>query len=67
MHNFYNTEGKNLARCTMMGGWIDLKTRKLCDLPESLFASLSELDKTDDFKILTKEDTRKFKEFPKNL
>ena len=66
-HNFYNTKGENMARCNMMGGWIDLKTRKLRDLPKTLFSALTELDKTEDYKILTKEDTRKFKQFPKVL
>ncbi len=66
-HNFYNAEGVNMARCNMMGGWIDLQTRKLRDLPDSLFSALNHLDKTDDFKILTKEDTRKYKQFPKEL
>lgn len=66
-HNFYNQKGQNLARCVMMGGWIDLKTRKLIDLPETLFVALETLDKTKDFKILTKEDTRKFNQFPIHL
>ena len=66
-HNFYNHEGKNMARCNMMGGWIDLQTRKLRDLPEKLFSILDDLETTADFKILTKEDTRKFNQFPKNL
>lgn len=66
-HNFYNSEGKNLARCNMMGGWIDLKTRKLCDLPENLFLALEGLEKTEDFKILTREDTRTFQQFPKDI
>ena len=66
-HNFYNSEGVNMARCNMMGGWIDLNTRKLRDLPEVLFTALNTLSKTEDFKTLTKEDTRKFKQIPKNL
>ena len=66
-HNFYNAEGVNMARCNMMGGWIDLQTRKLRDVPELLFSALNSLDKTDDFKILTKEDTRKYKQFPEDL
>lgn len=66
-HNFYNAEGVNMARCNMMGGWIDLQTRKLRDLPESLFFALNQLDKTEDFKILTKEDTRKYQQYPKDL
>ncbi|MGV6828822.1 MAG: acyl-CoA thioesterase [Flavobacteriales bacterium] len=67
LHNFYNSKGKNMARCKMMGGWIDLKTRKLRDLPEELFSNLNLLEKTEDFKVLTKEDTRQFKEFPLDL
>ncbi len=66
-HNFYNSEGINLARCNMMGGWIDLKTRKLKDLPEDLFSALNDLHKTENFKLLTKADTRKFKQIPKDL
>ena len=53
-HNFYNHEGENMARCNMMGGWIDLQTRKLRDLPNKLFLTLNELEKTGDFKNLTK-------------
>lgn len=66
-HNFYNHKGENMARCNMMGGWIDLQTRKLRDLPNKLFLTLNELEKTGDFKNLTKDDTRKFKQFPKKL
>ena len=63
----YNHEGENMARCNMMGGWIDLQTRKLRDLPNKLFLALNELEKTGDFKNLTKDDTRKFKQFPQKL
>ena len=56
-----------MARCNMMGGWIDLQTRKLRDVPELLFSALNSLDKTNDFKVLTKEDTRKHKQFPEDL
>ena len=66
-HNFYNHKGENMARCNMMGGWIDLQTRKLRDLPNKLFVALNELEKTGDFKNLTKDDTRKFKQFPQKL
>ena len=66
-HNFYNSEGKNMGRCDMMGGWIDLKTRKLRDLPETLFQALSDLDKTEDFRMLTKEDTRSHRKVPKDI
>ena len=66
-HNFYNNEGENMARCDMMGGWIDLKTRKLRDIPETLFKALSNLDKTEGFRTLTKEDTRAHRKVPKGI
>ena len=67
IHNFYDHKGRNFASCEMMGAWIDLKERKLIGLPEVLFENLSSLSKTDDFKVLTKEDTRKFGKKPKDL
>ena len=67
LHNFYDSNGRNVARCDMMGAWIDLKERKLTGLPEELFHYLEGLDKTADFRILTKADTRKFGQTPKNL
>ncbi len=67
LHNFYDYNGKNVARCEMMGGWIDLKERKLRGLPEELYDNLNSILKTKDFKILTKEDTRKFGQIPKDI
>jgi len=67
LHNIYDHNGNNCARCEMMGSWIDLKTRKLIELPEKLFYNLEHLDKTEDFKVLTKEDTRKHQVKPKDL
>lgn len=67
LHNFYDENGKNFARCEMMGAWIDLKERKLVGLPKELLGNFETLDKTDDFKILTKEDTRKNSERPEDL
>lgn len=57
-HNFYNAKGDNLATCEVMGAFIDLKSRQLCDLPEELLNLADKFPKSDDFKILTKEDTR---------
>ncbi len=59
MHNFYDQDGKNFASCEMMGGWIDLKQRKLVGLPDTLLQKLNTLQRTEDFKILDKEETRK--------
>ncbi|RMA66148.1 acyl-CoA thioesterase [Ulvibacter antarcticus] len=67
IHNFYDAKGRNVARCEMMGAWIDLTTRKLTGLPKELFGYLEGLDKTDDFRIMTKEDTRRFGQVPKDL
>ncbi len=67
LHNFYDHKGRNIARCEMMGGWIDLKERKLRTLPEELFNNLNKLDRTDDFYTITKEDTRKFGHVPSHL
>ena len=66
-HNFYDPKGRNMATCEMLGGWIDLNTRKLTGLPPELFQKLDHLEHTQDFKVLTKEDTRKFDKRPRDL
>ncbi|MFN2262378.1 MAG: acyl-CoA thioesterase [Psychroflexus sp.] len=66
-HNLYNQDGKNCARCEMLGAWINLSSRQLTNLPEHLLKSLSQMTKTSDFIVLTKADTRKFDQKPKNL
>ncbi|MGB3773854.1 MAG: acyl-CoA thioesterase [Leeuwenhoekiella sp.] len=67
VHNFYDADGNNFARCEMMGAWIDLKTRKLTTLPESLYNSLSDLSRTSDFRTINREDTRAAGKKPQNL
>ena len=67
LHNFYDSNGINLARCEMMAGWIDLTTRKLRAIPEALLDSLQNLEKTKDFYTITKEDTRKHGQKPEHL
>jgi len=66
-HNFYNQEGIHLAHCELMGGWISLETRKLIPLTPDLLAYFDKIEKADDFKWLSKEDTRKFAKRPQNL
>ena len=66
-HNFYDVKGRNVAHCEMLGAWIDLKTRKLSQLPKELYKKFNSITKTDDFRVLTKEDTRKFNKRPKDL
>lgn len=67
VHNFYDDKGRNFARCEMMGGWIDMNSRKLTCLPQELLAKFNAFDKSDDFKFLTKEDTRVEGIRPKDL
>jgi len=66
-HNFYNHKGEHLAHCKMQGGWIDLKTRRLCGLPQQLLELADKFPKSEGFKTLTKEDTRKHNVRPKNI
>ena len=66
-HNFYNQEGKHLATCDVLGSWIDLKTRKLTALPDNLKVAVDQFPKAENFKILTKEDTRSTGKRPKDL
>lgn len=67
LHNFYGANGKNIARCEMMGAWINLASRKLTALPESILKTFETIEKPEDYRILTKEDTRKFAKTPKDL
>ena len=66
-HEFYDDKGKNVARCEMLGAWIDLKTRKLRQPPLELWSLGNGLEKTDDFKQLSKEDLRKNGQLPRDL
>ncbi len=66
-HNVYNEKGENLANCELLGAWINLKTRQLTGLPSEFLEEMDSFPKSKDFKILTKEDTRKFGKKPINL
>ena len=66
-HNFYDSNGKNVAHCEMLGAWISMKTRTLVGLPEELMETFNKVEKASVFKILTKEDTRKFAKIPTDL
>lgn len=66
-HNFYDHNGKNIAHCELMGGWMDLRTRKLRALAPELLKKIDGAEKSKDFRILTKEDTRKFARKPIDL
>ncbi len=67
-HGFYNQKGHQHAVADLMGGFIDFTTRKLTPLQDGLMDQfLDHLPKSDDFRWLSKEDTRKHQRFPKAL
>ena len=66
-HNFYDSSGKNVAHCEMMGAWMSLESRQLTRLSEELLECFQQVVKPEGFRILTKEDTRKFAKRPKDL
>lgn len=66
-HNFYDFKGRNVAHCEMMGAWMSLETRKLIGLPMELLEVFNSVEKPERFRILTKEDTRKFAKQPQDL
>lgn len=67
LHNFYDTKGQNVARCEMMGAWISLRSRALIGLPENLLETFKSVEKPESFRVLTKEDTRRFAKVPKDI
>lgn len=66
-HNFYDYKGRNVAHCEMMGAWVNLKTRALTGLNDNFLNAFSKVEKPEGFRVLTKEDTRKFVKIPKDL
>ena len=66
-HNYFNRSGENVARCEMMGAWMDLKTRKLTALSEEMSNKFQSAIKTDSYRVITSEDTRRWNQTPKNL
>ena len=51
----------------MLGAWINLKERKLTSLPADLLAFSENFPKSENYKIITMEDTRANGKKPKNL
>jgi len=66
-HDFYDANGKNFAHSELMGAWLNLKTRSLTPLPEDMLVKFNAFPKDPEFKLLTKEDTRRFAKSPKDL
>ena len=65
--NMYDATGQNVATYEMMGAWIDMNQRKLRELPQEFLQHFKAFQPTDDFKVLTKEDTRKYHKIPKHI
>ena len=51
-NEFFKSDGLKACKLTSMGGWLDLKARKLITPPEELFEILMALPKTEDFAVL---------------
>ena len=66
-HNFYNSEGKNLAYAEILFSWIDIKKRKIAVIPEEMLAVIEGFPRSCSFQVLTKEDTRRYGRMPKDL
>ena len=66
-HNFYNSEGKNLAYAEILFSWIDIKKRKFGVVSKDLLNIIESFPRSESFKILTKEDTRRYGRKPKDI
>ena len=66
-HNFYNSEGKNLAYAEILFSWIDIKKRKIGIVPPKLLATIESFPRSQRFKYLTKEDLKKNIKQPKDM
>lgn len=66
-HNFYTKEGVNFARGQMLGTWIDMKMRKITVPPIEISEKLMGENHTEDFRIITKEETRLASKMPKDI
>jgi acyl-CoA thioester hydrolase len=57
-HNMYNHKGVQVAHAQLMGGWMNLTTRKLtCPTPE-MNQKFNAIEKGETFRVLTQKDTR---------
>jgi acyl-CoA thioester hydrolase len=52
VNNVYKRDRLHAARVTSIGGWLDLKARKLIEPPEVIKSAWNSLPKTDDFEVL---------------
>ncbi len=66
-HNFYDYKGRNLARGIMSGAWMNLRERKITALHPDLFEKIKNFPRSNDFKILTKQDMRSHGQVPQDI
>lgn len=52
INNIYKSDGELAARVTTIGGWLNLRERKLMEPPEELKNAWLNLSRTDDFEQL---------------
>lgn len=57
--HLYNNDGDISAYFEVTGAWMDLGSRKLIAPPEELMSKVGEVPKSDHFRTLTNEDTRR--------
>ena len=66
-HNLYGEDGVHKASSKIFGCWLDYSTRKMAtDLPQPMVEIMQPF-KTNDVKILSREDIRKVGIFPQNI
>jgi acyl-CoA thioester hydrolase len=51
-HDFYVPDGTRVARIVLLGGWLDLRVRKLTAPPPDLHALMLSLDRDEPFEAL---------------
>jgi acyl-CoA thioester hydrolase len=51
-NEFFRADGKQVAKLTTTGGWLDLDARKLVPAPPMMLATLGRLARTDDFQSM---------------
>lgn len=56
--NIYDKNGNNLIGYDMIGGWMDLKERKIVPVPDEMQEQFNQIEKSPNFKTLRSEDTR---------
>ena len=52
INTIYKSDGELAARVTSIGGWLDLKQRKLIEPPEEIKRAWQSLHRTEDFEVL---------------